>query len=214
MTVNKKYFILFSQRLPVKAFLKNSTLRSSSNKLTKTESVDSGSADNILTRVVLKPVLNSELNKTNRGGEKFAKEGEENRRNSVSDRNSIIELSKNLDQLIQCQVNELPEESKFLSTDINRTTQLSPRHIHNNSVKLCDKVLSFRKNCLNYAEDSLSPQQRFRFRELLTKLEKNAELLRSTNCGPNGLISESKHLSNVYQDLQTNIKDIVLIVQK
>lgn len=150
--------------------------------------------------------MNSDLNKSARFGEQASGDGEENHRNSLCDRTMIIEFSNNLDQLIQSQMKQLqsPSAELVVNTETNKT-QLSPRHVYNNSMKLCDKVLSFRKSCLTYAEDSLSPQQRFRFRELLTKLEKNAESLRSN--------SESD-LNHIYSELQSNIKDIVTVVQK
>ncbi|OTF71181.1 hypothetical protein BLA29_010711 [Euroglyphus maynei] len=51
------------------------------------------------------------------------------------------------------------------------------------------------------------PQQRFRFRELLTKMEKCNESLRAIGNNENSIEQQ-------LNELQTNLRDIVVFIQK
>ena len=143
-------------------------------------------------------------------------EMDDNLTNLVSDRNSLINFSKMLEQLIETQMKQMFDNSSLQSMD-HSTNQISPSRFNSaNSVKnLCDKVHLFRKSCLTYAEESLTPQQRFRLRELLIKLEKNSDSLRSSNniqSERNSL--DHQKLGHLFSELQTNIRDIITVVQK
>ncbi|GFR00071.1 tyrosine-protein kinase Abl [Trichonephila clavata] len=72
-------------------------------------------------------------------------------------------------------------------------------------IQLTDKVQLFRTSCSGYAE-YIPPHGRFRFRELLSRLENQGEQLRT--CNSNN--SSAKLLS----DLQNTVHDLVNVVQR
>ncbi|XP_054706918.1 tyrosine-protein kinase Abl-like [Uloborus diversus] len=74
-------------------------------------------------------------------------------------------------------------------------------------IQLTDKVQLFRTSCSGYAE-YIPPHGRFRFRELLSRLENQGEQLRT--CNSNNSSDNSKLLS----DLQNTVRDLVNVVQR
>lgn len=173
----------------------------------------------LLNKVVLKPVGNSDLNKPPRFGAEKLYANESSDAHSLplaSDRGSVVEFSQTLEQLISSQVKHLSGGDLSNGTGAsneNGGQQISPSRLasaNSNLKALCDKVHTFRKLCLTYSEESLSPQQRFRLREILTKLEKNSDCLRSQTNQP---VNDSQ-LGHLYGDLQGNIRDIITVVQK
>nr|XP_027203646.1 probable serine/threonine-protein kinase tsuA [Dermatophagoides pteronyssinus] len=131
-----------------------------------------------------------------------------------SDRESIIDCSKQIESMLDEQIkqNTSQTERKNLNVDTKNNadtaslSNISPSRMSNNLKRVCDKVLVFRKSCLSYAEHSLLPQQRFRFRELLTKLEKSNESLRAIGINENSM--------EQLNELRSNLRDIVVFVQK
>lgn len=186
--------------------------------------MDSGpkSVNPVLNKFALKPVHSSDTNKSSRFGEKLCNEMDDNTAGLGSDRDSIVEFSKALELLISGQVKSAGGfqggEPILLASHepVSTNTQLSPSRLAGSSVKqLCDKAHLFRKSCLAYAENCLSPQQRFRLRELLTKLEKNADCLRSCSSSPNSHSgADHPQMDHLYNSLQSNIRDIISVVQK
>lgn len=214
-----------SCRLANRAFLKSSTLRTSSKQLSKAESVDSSKANNnsLLNKVVLKPVattaqsaLQSRFTTCNSGKSENVYANEPEGKSSSpfggppADRNSLIELSRSLDQLIEGQVKALNGDS-----DAPESIQqkVSPSRGGVGSKQLVERVHQLRKMCIAVSEDAFTPQGRFRIRELLTKLEKNSDRLRSSSGGPSDG-GNGQQLVSLYADLQANIRDIITVVQK
>ncbi|KAG8193740.1 hypothetical protein JTE90_005038 [Oedothorax gibbosus] len=74
-------------------------------------------------------------------------------------------------------------------------------------IQLTDKVQLFRTSCSGYAE-YIPPHGRFRFRELLSKLESQGEQLRT--CNSNNSSDSAKLLS----ELQNTVRDLVNVVQR
>ncbi|GIX82802.1 hypothetical protein CEXT_509781 [Caerostris extrusa] len=74
-------------------------------------------------------------------------------------------------------------------------------------IQLTDKVQLFRTSCSGYAE-YIPPHGRFRFRELLSRLENQGEQLRT--CNSNNSSDSTKLLS----DLQNTVHDLVNVVQR
>lgn len=74
-------------------------------------------------------------------------------------------------------------------------------------IQLTDKVQLFRTSCAGYAE-YIPPHGRFRFRELLSRLENQGEQLRT--CNSNNSSDSAKLLS----DLQNTVRDLVNLVQR
>lgn len=74
-------------------------------------------------------------------------------------------------------------------------------------IQLTDKVQLFRTSCSGYAE-YIPPHGRFRFRELLSRLENQGEQLRT--CNSNNSSDSAKLLS----DLQNTVRDLVNVVQR
>lgn len=74
-------------------------------------------------------------------------------------------------------------------------------------MQLSDKVTLFHSSCSSYA-DNIPPHGRFRFRELLSRLESQATSLRS--CGSNNAADSTK----LFTELQNTIKDLVNTVQR
>ncbi|XP_055933406.1 tyrosine-protein kinase Abl-like isoform X2 [Argiope bruennichi] len=74
-------------------------------------------------------------------------------------------------------------------------------------IQLTDKVQLFRTSCSGYAE-YIPPHGRFRFRELLSRLENQGEQLRT--CNSNNSSDSAKLLS----DLQNTVHDLVNVVQR
>ncbi|XP_076343282.1 uncharacterized protein LOC143243313 isoform X2 [Tachypleus tridentatus] len=72
---------------------------------------------------------------------------------------------------------------------------------------LSEKVQLFLSSCSSYAE-SIPPHGRFRFRELLTKLDRQGEQLRA--CSSNSSASCAK----LFTDLETTVRDLVHTVQR
>ncbi|XP_013781839.1 uncharacterized protein LOC106466143, partial [Limulus polyphemus] len=72
---------------------------------------------------------------------------------------------------------------------------------------LSQKVQLFLSSCSSYAE-SIPPHGRFRFRELLTKLDRQGEQLRA--CSSNSSASCAK----LFTDLETTVRDLVHTVQR
>lgn len=142
-----------------------------------------------------------------------------------ADRNSVIEYSRTLDLLIAGQVKALAGlengggggggGQQTLQTSTTETQQVSPSrgglNASNSNKQLADRVHQLRKMCLAVSEEALTPQQRFRIRELLTKLEKNSDRLRSS--GGQQQVTDGQ-LVGLYGDLQANIRDIITVVQK
>ncbi|XP_067145465.1 tyrosine-protein kinase ABL1 isoform X3 [Centruroides vittatus] len=83
----------------------------------------------------------------------------------------------------------------------------SPTVSSMNVIQLSDKVQLFRSSCGNYAEN-IPPQGRFRFRELLTRLESQGEHLRI--CSSNNTTDSAK----LFCDLQNTVRDLVNVVQR
>ncbi|CAG0878491.1 unnamed protein product [Darwinula stevensoni] len=74
-------------------------------------------------------------------------------------------------------------------------------------IQLSDKISLFHSSCSSYA-DQISPHSRFHFRELLSKLENQAQLLRSAankNCADN---------SRICSEILNTLKDLVNAVQR
>ena len=76
-----------------------------------------------------------------------------------------------------------------------------------NIIQLTDKVQLFRTSCAGYAE-YIPPHGRFRFRELLSRLESQGEQLRT--CNSNNSSDSAKLLS----ELQNTVRDLVNLVQR
>lgn len=74
-------------------------------------------------------------------------------------------------------------------------------------IQLTDKVQLFRTSCAGYAE-YIPPHGRFRFRELLSRLESQGEQLRT--CNSNNSSDSAKLLS----ELQNTVRDLVNLVQR
>lgn len=74
-------------------------------------------------------------------------------------------------------------------------------------IQLTDKVQLFRTSCAGYAE-YIPPHGRFRFRELLSRLESQGEQLRT--CNSNNSSDSAKLLS----ELQNTVRDVVNLVQR
>jgi len=73
---------------------------------------------------------------------------------------------------------------------------------------LSDKVSSFQSSCLSYVDSAAPPQTKFQLRELLTKLDAQARLLRTT-----GTRNQAEN-SRVLSDLHSVLNDVVSAVQK
>ncbi|KAH9527730.1 hypothetical protein DERF_001736, partial [Dermatophagoides farinae] len=172
--------------------------------------------------VVLKPV--SDSTNTAKLKKSLASESIGNNNNDDdstmigSNRESIIECSKQIELMLDEQLKQNNNQHTMgknlnvdntINADTTSLSNISPSRMSNNLKRVCDIVLVFRKSCLSYAEHSLMPQQRFRFRELLTKLEKSNESLRGIGGG--GINENSLEQLN---ELQSNLRDIVVFVQK
>ncbi|XP_013776391.1 tyrosine-protein kinase Abl-like [Limulus polyphemus] len=107
---------------------------------------------------------------------------------SISSKETILEISTALENSIQL---------------LKTATSLSSGNV----MQLSDKVQLFRTSCGNYAE-SIPPHGRFRFRELLTKLERQGEQLRT--CSSNN----SAFSSRLFEELQNTVRDLVNMVQR
>jgi abelson tyrosine-protein kinase 1 len=75
-------------------------------------------------------------------------------------------------------------------------------------LQLSDKVGLFQSSCLSYVDSTAPPHTRFHLRELLTRLEDQARLLRSA--GSRNMADNSKTLS----DLHNTLKDVINAVQR
>lgn len=73
---------------------------------------------------------------------------------------------------------------------------------------LSDKVSSFQSSCLSYVDSAAPPQTKFQLRELLTKLDAQARLLRTT--GTRNRAENDK----VLNDLHNVLNDVINAVQK
>lgn len=229
-------------RLPTKSsFLNSSTLRKvgtktiANDKSKDQESSSSSKATNPINSIVLKPI-NQNFDSTN----KLISESSSSSSNGVvhhhrfhsnlsstsatGEDENLLELSKGaandracllkFSQILEACIGSLSDPSPSSSSPTNKTESTPVVSLK----QLVERTLLFRKACLTFAEESLLPQQRFRFRELLTKLEKNAETLRSNHVasagGGGGNPSVSPGARSLLTDLRSNIKDIVGVVQK
>lgn len=184
--------------------------------------MDSSSKANnnsLLNKVVLKPVgttaqTASRFTTSNSGKSENVYANEPEGKNSIpfggppADRNSLIELSRSLDELIEGQVKALGGDAPE-----SQQAKVSPSRGAVGSKQLVERVHQLRKMCIAVSEDAFSPQGRFRIRELLTKLEKNSDRLRSSSGGPTDG-GNGQQLVALYADLQANIRDIITVVQK
>lgn len=164
-----------------------------------------------LNRVVLKPVSGSDSSKCPAKLSNSNNETNDKSDSILTDRESIIDCSKVIENMLVDLMLIIGGNQK--TTDQPDPSSISPSRHLNQMKRICDKVLLFRKSCLSYAEHSLLPQQRFRFRELLTKLEKSNESLRATN-NDQRMQNSSHQFSQNVQELKTNIRDIVTFIQK
>ena len=84
----------------------------------------------------------------------------------------------------------------------------SPAHTSGQSsvavMQLTDKIQLLRQSCKQYSDDC-PPQQRFRFRELLTKIDTHCDQLKTTN---------SLHSNKLYSDIHNTLRDITNLVQR
>lgn len=84
----------------------------------------------------------------------------------------------------------------------------SPAHSSGQSsvaiMQLTDKIQLLRQSCKQYS-DECPPQQRFRFRELLTKIDTHCDQLKTTN---------SLHSNKLFSDIQNTLRDITNLVQR
>ena len=106
----------------------------------------------------------------------------------TGDRTSILEISGAIDTSISVLKSSPPQTS----------------HSSVTIMQLTDKIQLFRQSCTQYA-DECSPQQRFRFRELLTKFDTYCDQLKTTNT-----LATNKLLT----DIQNTLRDIVNLVQR
>ncbi|CAB3359411.1 Hypothetical predicted protein [Cloeon dipterum] len=74
-------------------------------------------------------------------------------------------------------------------------------------IQLSDKVGLFHGSCLSFS-DGIPPHGRFQFRELLTRLEQQARLLRSAGS------RNSADNARLFTDVQNTIRDVVNAVQR
>ncbi|XP_013780893.2 tyrosine-protein kinase Abl-like isoform X2 [Limulus polyphemus] len=107
---------------------------------------------------------------------------------SITSKNTILEISTALENSIH---------SLKIATSVSS----------GNVMQLSDKVQLFRSSCVNYAE-SISPHGKFRFRELLSKLEKQGEQL------PTSSSNNSVSSFRLFDELQNTVRDLVNIVQR
>lgn len=103
-------------------------------------------------------------------------------------KSSVLEISSSLDSSIQ----SLKSSSTIPSSSM---------------MQLSDKVQLLHSTCGSYAEN-IPPHGRFKFRELLSKLENQAGLIR-TSCSSN-FVENSK----LFSDLQNTVQDLVNVVQR
>lgn len=201
-------FFFSSNRIPTRKSLLKSSNDSSSSNLNNNKLTNNFN-------VVLKPVsdsTNSTKSKKTITSESIGNNIDDS--TIGSDRESIIDCSKQIESMLDEQIkqNTSQTERKNLNVDTKNNadtaslSNISPSRMSNNLKRVCDKVLVFRKSCLSYAEHSLLPQQRFRFRELLTKLEKSNESLRAIGINENSM--------EQLNELRSNLRDIVVFVQK
>ncbi|XP_035211836.1 tyrosine-protein kinase Abl-like isoform X2 [Stegodyphus dumicola] len=116
-------------------------------------------------------------------------ENEDNSKSELANtKASIIEISNALENNI---------------VGLRNATSISSMSI----IQLTDKVQLFRTSCSGYAE-YIPPHGRFRFRELLSRLENQGEQLRT--CNSNNSSDSAKLLS----DLQNTVRDLVNVVQR
>jgi hypothetical protein len=141
----------------------------------KSESVDNSSGS----KLVLKSITKQNSHTNTKLDNKYD--------NNIisSDRSSILEISGAIENSIS-------------------TLKSAPTQSSIAIMQLCDKVQLFKLSCKQFS-DHVPPQQRFRFRELLTKFESQCDLLKTSN---------SSTSSKLYSDLQNTLRDIVNVVQR
>ena len=71
-------------------------------------------------------------------------------------------------------------------------------------MQLTDKIQLLRQSCKQYSDDC-PPQQRFRFRELLNKVDAHCDQLKTTN---------TLQTNKLFSDIQNTLRDIVNLVQR
>ncbi|KAF7494327.1 Tyrosine-protein kinase Abl [Sarcoptes scabiei] len=211
-----------------KKFFKNTVLadpyEESQKKKENNSSIAKTNENCELNRVILKPISSSDSRSVPKSKNEINEMNNAEDMKISGDRESIIECFNIIANMI---VNEQKRyaktedsssstQKKNLTIDSTNQQSISPTRASHQLKKVADKINLLQKSCLLYAEDSLMPQQRFRFRELLTKLEKNSDILRSTydlhqqkTLNPN-VIDPNFTLS----ELQVNLKDIAAFVCK
>ncbi|CAG2172227.1 unnamed protein product, partial [Oppiella nova] len=110
---------------------------------------------------------------------------------NACDRSSILEISGAIDTSIS--------SLKSTSATTAPTAQTSQ-----SIMQLTDKIQLFRQSCKQYSEEC-PPQQRFRFRELLTKFDTNCDQLKTSN---------TLTTNRLLTDIQNTLRDIVNLVQR
>ncbi|CAG2110414.1 unnamed protein product [Medioppia subpectinata] len=110
---------------------------------------------------------------------------------NACDRSSILEISGAIDTSIS--------SLKTASGAPAPTAQTSQ-----SIMQLTDKIQLFRQSCKQFSEDC-PPQQRFRFRELLTKFDVNCDQLKTSN---------TLTTNRLLTDIQNTLRDIVNLVQR
>lgn len=176
----------------------------------ETDNTKAGVA-NSLDTVVLKPIPSSELNRAaNRSFDRTSDLSDESSQLPLNaDRESILKFINNLMALIEANAVLEPAQSNGNNSSKQKTSP--SRNIHANNMKhFCDQTLKVCGVCLAYSTDSLPPHQRFRFRELVLKLEKNVNCLRSM---PN-VSNENVVMANSLNEIGANMRDIVAVVGK
>jgi len=146
-------------------------------KLVKQKSESNDSSGNTSSKLVLKSI--TKQNSVTKPDNKYDKN------NISSDRSSILEISGAIESSLS-------------------TLKSSPNQSSIAIMQLSDKVQLLTLSCKQFS-DHVPPQQRFRFRELLTKFESQCDQLKTSN---------SSTSSKLYTDLQNTLRDIVNSVQR
>ncbi|XP_049962448.1 tyrosine-protein kinase Abl isoform X1 [Schistocerca serialis cubense] len=98
------------------------------------------------------------------------------------------------------------EISQALETSLS-VLRSSPNVSTGSWLQLSDKVGLFHSSCVGYA-DRVPPHTRFHFRELLTRLETQAQQLRSAS------VRNSADNTRLFTEVQNTVKDVINAVQR
>ena len=106
----------------------------------------------------------------------------------------------------------LIETSAVIENSITSLKSSPSGHQINQLVQLCDKIQLFKSSCQSHF-NHVPPQQRFRFRELLTKFENQSDQI-NLKASSNSNSPTTNNSSKVLTDLQNTLRDLINVIQR